>query len=157
MSDIELKSRPAALFKVVERALGHSKTSNLLRLEFCVYKPHERHERAHQIIIQVPALELRNEFSRLLNELRSGYEIGLTSRVTLLGNPDVMMHLPMIDFKGMDIAAIPEIEKAILAEVPTIRGLSWFSSGRSLHAYGHSLVNQTSWMLLMGGAAAHRW
>lgn len=149
MSDIDMRLSSDALFDVVEKSVENIKASNSLQFEFCIYKPHGRHEKAHQSVVRALAPDLRTVFFKLLNELKIGYEIGLSSRVTTKAG--AVMHLPMIDFKGLDLAKIPEIEVAILNEAPSAHGLSWFTSGRSFHAYGHSLIDQESWLKLMGG------
>ncbi len=87
-------------------------------------------------------------FKDLLKSLKSNEEIAFHSLVVVDG---IQKHLPMIDFtcSRLDLAHAKNCLTQIFSN-QTINGFVFFDSGRSMHAYGSSLISQEQWIKFLG-------
>lgn len=116
--------------------------------EFSVYKYGPFTGADCRRLIQVNGSELTGTYiEQLEEELPSGFDLAINSRVTVNGNKSY--HLPLIDFKGRLDPEKVAIIKRDLDAVYT-RNLYLFDSGKSFHGYIPALISTEEWVKFMG-------
>jgi hypothetical protein len=75
-----------------------------------------------------------------------GHELAIHSTVSLITGDK--RHIPMIDMSTSAKAQLEKIRSYI--DEGIFGNIYWFSSGRSFHGYGDSLITEADWVKLMG-------
>jgi hypothetical protein len=132
-----------------------SMDKNIRTLEFSVYDSRRNSPNSTRKVFRVSVSDLQNWWSKATNGLSQFEEIGLNSRVILLGY-DEPLHVPMIDLKGADKRSLLQVGEFIRHECQEIRDIEWFSSGRSFHGYGMKLLDEQRWRYFMGTLLLYR-
>lgn len=124
--------------------------SNIKELELGVYTYIPRHLDNPRRIIRVSPKDIQSVHERLYSEIVSNEEIAFHSRVYIESElKDRIRHIPLIDFKGRDIACIGEMIEDIISEYGFDRAFL-FNSGRSYHLYIPALLTHDEWNKFMG-------
>lgn len=87
-----------------------------------------------------------NWMSEFISNTPSERELSLHSNMTLYSG--IELHLPMVDMSTASRAHLGKLQALI--EHTGFGQFEWFSSGRSFHGYGRSLLPQEDWVKLMG-------
>jgi hypothetical protein len=122
---------------------------NNLTFEICVYEPHRKYEKPKQVLHRIAAVDFEQSVNFLNSTCHQNYEIALSSRVFFGSEIDHAMHIPMIDTKGPHKTGLSSIESYLMHQIPDLRHLVWFKSGRSFHAYGTHLIDSSLWYVFM--------
>lgn len=97
-------------------------------------------------IFEVPLVNLdKSSLLDMLIDLDDGQELSLNSNIQ---SSHYKYHLPLIDFGGKDSKVI----ETTLKEFCSYWDMHFqiYSSGRSYHAYGSKLLNESDWIKFMG-------
>lgn len=128
--------------------LALSLSDRIEMLEFSIYDSRRGSEEHARRVFRTRVADLTKWWSSTVPNLTEYEEIGLNSRVKILGQKE-FFHIPMIDLKGGVRLDLERIEKFLCAECPEVLPLQWFSSGRSFHAYGATLLSNQQWRYFM--------
>lgn len=116
------------------------------RLWFSRYRYRPRTVKDDRFIFSVPFEEVTEDWLlKLLGQLGTEENLAFNSNLTCGFHT---FHIPMIDFAGLSsdhLSALIEVFGERAADE-----FSFFSSGRSFHAYGCSLFDQRQWYEFMG-------
>lgn len=83
---------------------------------------------------------------QILSKLLPEENIAIHSRIIMKNG--LVLHVPMIDMHTGSKAHLDKIN-SVLPDI-LINEIKWYSSGRSFHGYGPTLINQEEWVELMG-------
>lgn len=124
--------------------------SDIVRLELSVYNYRPRTVKDERRIVQVAPWELLPTFEALSWRLAPDEDIAFHSRVTLAPYmPSPQRHLALLDLQGdTSLEGHASLQQLIRERLPDRVAL--FSSGRSYHLYGLSLLTQEEWVQFMG-------
>lgn len=144
MSDTEFGSHPLHVLDELRRREHSAMTLSFSRYLYRPQAPFDERE-----VFEVPLTEVNGSWLRSeLSNLRPGWDLALNSSVV-----DVRRrrhHLPMIDFAKPSISAADFVLMRSLLGSGLVSGLSYFESGRSIHAYGSQLLGLGEWRVFMG-------
>ena len=102
----------------------------------------------NRISLKIPKEQMLNEefINITLNNLLPEENIAIHSNIYM--NDGTMLHLPMID---MHTGSKAHLEKVNSVLPHILRNeIKWYSSGRSFHGYGETLISHEEWVKLMG-------
>lgn len=111
-----------------------------------IYIPNTINDR--RVALSVPREKMLDEdfISHILGDLQPEENVAIHSSIVM--NNGSMMHIPMIDMHTGSKAHLEKVN-SILPNFLT-NEIKWYSSGRSFHGYGQTLIDQEEWVELMG-------
>lgn len=127
--------------------IDFAKRSRIGQLELSIYRYEPQSVRDTRTIFLLSVSHAESELQRAMQELRSGEELAIHSRVFL--DQGVIAHMPLLDFSGGRESSC----SAAVADVAREFGINHFatfSSGRSFHFYGFTLLKHDDWVRFMG-------
>lgn len=123
------------------------------QIEFSIYKYQPQTVADTRIIVPCEARRMRSTFYRLRKNLDKDQEVAFHSRVYVKTwkswyRPQIF-HIPMIDFSNeVTLADLAQLE-SVLQDFNCDKAFL-FSSGRSYHLYGLTLLTPDTWVNFMG-------
>lgn len=124
--------------------------SNVNISNFCmsryIYTPNTIND--DRIALAIPRSQMLNEnfIENILSNLLPEENVAIHSNIYM--NNGETVHLPMVDMHTGSKAHLEKIN-SVLPHV--LRNeIKWYSSGRSFHGYGKTLINHDEWVKLMG-------
>lgn len=119
-------------------------------LEFGVYRYEPQSVTDRRRIEEVAVGNIPARVQQLVSELEPDEELALHSRVHLSpGFGPSVHHLPLIDFAGNEYSSCASCVAEAVVDFGVKKALL-YSSGRSYHLYGLTLLDQQSWTRFMG-------
>jgi hypothetical protein len=137
------QEHPSAVIDRFVRTLSFGTT-----VEFSSYRYVPQTVRDERSTFKVAARRALREFQRRRQLLDNGLEIAFHSRVRV-GLRRRLRHIPMIDFKTTRIDSHHLCALAELREDFGIKEAVYYSSGRSYHMYGLTLLTHDQWLRFM--------
>ncbi|EML4355582.1 hypothetical protein ACQYD9_002831 [Enterobacter hormaechei] len=115
-------------------------------LSFSRYRYYPQSFKDEREVFELPLYNLdKSSLLDMLMDLDDSQELSLNSNIQTTNS---RLHLPLIDFGGKENKLIESTFKEFCA----LWGMTFqiYSSGRSYHAYGNRLLNESDWIRFMG-------
>ena len=117
-----------------------------LKMSYYSYRPQTVEDERIEWRVSAAKFLSTEEVELFIKDTPSGHELAIHSDVTL--NDGHRMHILMVD---MSTSAKAHLDKLrVYLGDHLYQQITWYSSGRSFHGYGDSLLTESDWVRFMG-------